>query len=230
MLISGLQKLTLLDYPGKIACTVFTGGCDMRCPYCHNALLVRNPELFPHIPEEEFFEFLDKRKGILQGVCITGGEPTIHKDLREFILKIREKGFKVKLDTNGNHPKVLKSLVDEGIIDYVAMDVKNSPDKYAQTIGVPCFRVETIEESIAYLLEKKVDFEFRTTVVRELHTENDIEEIAQWIEGTDKYYLQGFVDSGDLLCEGYSGYDKDEMENLLKIAKKYIKTAELRGM
>lgn len=229
MLISGLQKLTLLDYPGKMACTVFTGGCDFRCPFCHNASLVRNPEDFPKINEDEFFDFLEKRKNILEGVCITGGEPTIQKDLKEFIIRIREKGYLIKLDTNGNHPEILKELVNEGLVDYVAMDIKNSIEKYPITVDVKNFNIKNIKESVDFLLNNKVDYEFRTTVVKELHNEDDIVSIAKWIKGAKRYFLQGFVDSGDLICDGYSGYDKKEIESLLEVTKKYIVNTELRG-
>lgn len=229
MLISGLQKLTLLDYPGKMACTVFTGGCDFRCPFCHNASLVRNPEDFPKINEDEFFDFLEKRKNILEGVCITGGEPTIQKGLKEFIIRIREKGYLIKLDTNGNHPEILKELVNEGLVDYVAMDIKNSIEKYPITVDVKNFNIKNIKESVDFLLSDIVDYEFRTTVVKELHNEDDIVSIAKWIKGAKRYFLQGFVDSGDLICDGYSGYDKKEMESLLEVTKKYIVNTELRG-
>ena len=229
MLISGLQKLTLLDYPGKMACTVFTGGCDFRCPFCHNASLVRNPEDFPRIKEDEFFDFLEKRKNILEGVCITGGEPTIQKDLKEFIIRIREKGYLIKLDTNGNHPEILKELVNEGLVDYVAMDIKNSIEKYPITVDVKNFNIKNIKESVDFLLSDIVDYEFRITVVKEFHNKDDIESIAKWIKGAKRYFLQGFVDSGDLISDGYSGYDKKEMETLLEVTKKYIVNTELRG-
>ncbi len=229
MLISGLQKLTLLDYPGKIACTVFTGGCDFRCPFCHNASLVKNPNAFPRIKEDEFFDFIEKRKNILNGVCITGGEPTIQKGLKEFIVRIREKGYLIKLDTNGNNSNILKELVNDGLVDYVAMDIKNSIEKYPITVDTKNIDIESIKESADFLLSNKVDYEFRTTVVKEFHNKDDIEKIAKWIKGAKRYFLQGFVDSGDLICEGYSGYDKKDMESLLEVTKKYIVNTELRG-
>lgn len=229
MLLLGIQKLTLLDFPGKMACTVFTGGCDFRCPFCHNASLVRNFESCKRLTDEEFFDFLGKRKGVLQGVCITGGEPTLQPDLKDFIIRIKDMGYLVKLDTNGNHPHILKELVSDGLLDYVAMDIKNSPEKYGETAGVENFDISNIKESVEFLLQDNVDYEFRTTVVRELHSKEDIDNAAKWIKGAKRYFLQSFVDSGDLIGEGYSGYDKNEMENLLEIVKTYIDNAEIRG-
>lgn len=229
MLLLGLQKLTLLDFPGKMACTVFTGGCDFRCPFCHNASLVRDVADCVKLSEQEFFDFLNKRKGILQGVCITGGEPTLQPDLKDFIIKIRDMGYSVKLDTNGNNPNVLKELIDEGLLDYIAMDIKNSQSKYSLTAGVDV-KLENIIQSIELLKQEKVDYEFRTTVVKELHEESDFHNIGAWLKGARRYFLQGFVDSGDILCDGYSGYDKETLNNLLKITKQYVPTAELRGV
>lgn len=229
MLLLGLQKLTLLDFPGKMACTVFTCGCDFRCPFCHNAALVTGVSSAQPLPEEEFFSFLKKRQGILQGVCISGGEPTIQPDLKGFIKKIRDLGFKVKLDTNGNNPKVLAELINEGLLDYVAMDIKNGPSKYPLTAGVGGLSIDAVSESVKLLLSDVVDYEFRTTVVKEFHSEADIEEAARFIAGAKRYYLQGFIDSGNLIKSGLSGYDKHSMESLLKLTKQYVKTAELRG-
>lgn len=227
MKIKGLQKLTLLDFPGKIACTVFTGGCNMRCPFCHNASLVTRLDN-EYISEEEFFAFLSKRKGILNGVCITGGEPTLQPDLEDFIRKIKEMGYLVKLDTNGLNPDILKSLVNKELIDFVAMDIKNCKEKYAVTAGTD-LDISAIEESVEFLLSGAVPYEFRTTVVRELHTADDIDSIADWIAGAESYHLQTFTDSGDLIKGGFSGYTKKEMENLVKIAESRIKSVSLRG-
>lgn len=228
MLIAGLQKVTLLDFPGKLACTVFAPGCNFRCPFCHNASLVT--EKSELIPESEFFEFLESRKGRLQGVCVTGGEPTLQRDFKDFLAKIKSMGFLVKLDTNGYAPEKLKEAVNGGLADYVAMDIKNSLQKYGETVGIADFNTEPIKESVKFLLSGAVDYEFRTTVVRELHTAQDIEEITALIDGAKRYFLQGFVDSGDLIGEGLSGYDKKEMENLLKVAKMRLSVTELRGM
>ena len=229
MNIQGIQKLTLLDYPDHMACTVFTGGCNMRCPFCHNASLVLRPGENPAYFEEEIYAFLKKRQGVLDGVAITGGEPLLQHDLREFILRVRELGFAVKLDTNGSYPARLEALIKEGLLDYIAMDVKNSLEKYAQTVGVPHFDTAPIEQSIALLRESDVPFELRTTVVRELHTAEDIEDMGVWLAGDHKHYLQGFIDSGDLIRKGLSGYDKNQMVDLVNVLKAYVPRAELRG-
>lgn len=229
MLIKGLQKLTLLDYPGKMACTVFTAGCNFRCPFCHNASLVTNIDE-ERISEEEFFNFLQKRQGIIDGVCVTGGEPTLQPDLKEFLKKIKSLGYSVKLDTNGYRPDALKDVVNSGLVDYVAMDIKNSQSKYALTCGLESMDMTKINDSVEFLMSGVVDYEFRTTIVKELHNEDDIQDIVSWIKGAKKYFLQGFTDSGDLICTGYSGYDKTELQKLLNIAKNHFETVELRGI
>ena len=229
MLIKGLQKLTLLDYPGKMACTVFTAGCNFRCPFCHNASLVTNIDE-ERISEDEFLSFLQKRQGIIDGVCVTGGEPTLQPDLKDFLKKIKDLGYSVKLDTNGYRPEVLKNVVNSGLVDYVAMDIKNSQAKYALTVGLDSFDITKINESVEFLMSGVVDYEFRTTIVKELHTEDDIQDIVSWIKGAKKYFLQGFSDSGDLICSGYSGYDKTELQKLLNIAKNDLSVTELRGI
>ena len=203
-MIKGLQKLTLLDFPGVISATVFLGGCNLRCPFCHNASLVLPEKFGETMSDEEFFAFLDSRKGKICGVCISGGEPTLYPHIEEFILKIKERGFLVKLDTNGTRPEVLKRLVNKGLLDYVAMDIKNSPFRYGETVGIEDFDILGVAESTAFLMEGKVDFEFRTTVVKELHTIEDIENIGKWLEGEEKFFLQTFKDSGDLISCGYS--------------------------
>lgn len=229
MLIKGLQKLTLLDYPGKMACTVFTAGCNFRCPFCHNASLVTNIDE-ERISEEEFFNFLQKRQGIIDGVCVTGGEATLQPDLKEFLKKIKGLGYSVKLDTNGYRPDALKDVVNSGLVDYVAMDIKNSQSKYALTCGLESMDMTKINDSVEFLMSGVVDYEFRTTIVKELHNEDDIQDIVSWIKGAKKYFLQGFTDSGDLICTGYSGYDKTELQKLLNIAKNHFETVELRGI
>ncbi len=230
MNIQGIQKLTLLDYPDHMACTVFTGGCNMRCPFCHNASLVLRPGENPAYFEEEIYAFLKKRQGVLDGVAITGGEPLLQHDLREFILRVRDLGFAVKLDTNGSYPDRLEALMREGLLDYVAMDIKNSREKYAQTVGVPHFDVAPIEQSIALLRGSGVPFELRTTVVKQLHSAEDIEDMGVWLAGDHKHYLQGFIDSGDLIGTGLGGYDKNQMQDLVNVLKAYIPRAELRGV
>lgn len=229
MKIKGLQKLTLLDYPEKMACTVFLAGCNFRCPFCHNASLVTNID-GDYISEEEFFSFLNKRKGILNGVCITGGEPTLYPDLEDFIRRIKEMGYLVKLDTNGYNPDILIDLVNKGLIDYVAMDIKNSKEKYAVTAGLPSLDITRIEKSVQFLLSGAIPYEFRTTVVKELHNEEDMKSISHWIANADRYFLQSFQDSGDLIENGYSGYDKDYMQYLLNITKEGLTKANLRGV
>ncbi len=202
MKIYGLQKLTLLDYPGKTACTIFLGGCNFRCPFCHNASLVLGPDPAQAIAEEELFSFLKKRVGLLDGICITGGEPLLSPDLESFLTAVRQLGYTVKLDTNGSFPKRLQSLTASGLIDYVAMDIKHAPNFYSDAAGITVGGTalfSSIDESVHFLLSGAVDYEFRTTLVGELHREEDMEAIGQWISGAKRYYLQKFVDSGDLV-------------------------------
>ena len=229
MLIKGLQKTTLLDYPSKVAATIFTGGCNFRCPFCHNASLVTEIDADTFISEEEVLSFLSKRRGILDGICITGGEPLLQKDIALFCQKVRKLGLLIKLDTNGSRPDDLKSLIEEGLVDYIAMDIKNSKELYATTCGISSFPAE-VERSIGIIMNSGIPYEFRTTVVKELHTDTSIEALCQWIAGAERYYLQGFIDSGDLIGNGFSAYSADEMGELLEIAKKYIPSAELRGV
>lgn len=226
MLISGIQKLTLLDFPGKTACTIFCYGCNFLCPFCHNALLVtEKAEEF--IDEEEIFTFLKKRQGILDGVCVTGGEPTLQKNLKAFLSRIKEMGFAVKLDTNGYKPELLKEIIDEGLCDYVAMDIKNTPDKYALTVGKE-IDTEKILRSISILKEGKIPCEFRTTVVKEFHTEEDIREIARLLKSDIPFFLQQFKDSGNLIEDGLSAYSKEEMVSLTEAAREFLPQTKLR--
>lgn len=211
MRIQGFQKLTLLDFPGKVACILFTEGCNFRCPFCHNAALVSHVDPSARLQEEEILRQLEKRKGILDGVCVTGGEPLLQNGIEDFLGKLKEMGFAVKLDTNGSFPERLKAIVKAGLVDYVAMDIKNAREKYAQTVGVHSFAVAPIEESAAFLLTGKVPFEFRTTVTRELHTPADIAAIADWIQGAPAYYIQNFVDSGDLVGQGMHPVSKEDL-------------------
>ena len=233
MLIKGLQKLTLLDFPEKMAGTVFTFGCNLRCPFCHNASLVLSERADDTlIPEEEFFSFLQKRRGILEGVCITGGEPTLQPDLPAFIRKIRDMGFAVKLDTNGARPAVLKALVAEGLLDYVAMDVKNSLSAYPETVGLPAFDVAPVEESMDFLMAGHIPFEFRTTLVKGLHTPEGVAEMGRRLAGEERFFLQTFEDSGDLIAgEGdtLSSFTPAETQELLRILRQYVPNAQIRG-
>lgn len=230
MNIQGIQKLTLLDYPGKMACVLFTAGCNLRCPFCHNSRLVVNPEKESEYSEEDILSFLKKRQGILDGVVITGGEPLLQKDISDFIIKIRELGYSVKLDTNGTFPEKLRELIDKGLVDYVAMDIKNSPELYAETVGVSGFDISKIQESISVLLEGRVDYEFRTTVVREFHSVFGMDNVGKLIKGAKRHFLQAFVDSGEILCFGLSGVPKDEMEAMQKIMLNYVESCEIRGI
>ena len=230
MLIGGLQKLSLLDYPDRTCCTVFTVGCNFTCPFCHNASIIYKPFSGQTIPENEILDFLKKRKGLLDGVCITGGEPLLQKDLEHFIHEIRSSGFSVKLDTNGNYPERLQQLISNNLVDYVAMDIKNAPDRYSQTIGIKNFDLAPINESVSILMSNQVPYEFRTTVVRELHTEENILALAQWIQGAEKYYMQNFVNSDDVLSKGLHAYSEQEMYHFLDLVLPLLPSAELRGI
>lgn len=227
MRLGGLQKLTLLDFPGHVACTVFTPGCNFRCPFCHNTPLVTGTD-DPDYPIEEFFRFLEKRKGILDGVAITGGEPLLHRDIGDFIRRIRDLGFAVKLDTNGAFPDLLKELIDEKLVDYVAMDIKNSPEKYEKTAGVSGI-FPAVQKSAAILMENRVPFEFRTTLVDELHEPEDFEAIGKWLQGTENYFIQSFVDSGNILASGMHEASKEKTMRCLAAARKYLPETSLRG-
>ena len=227
MKINGLLKLTLLDFPGHTACTVFFGGCNFRCPFCHNATLVRGEG--ENITKEEFFKFLSKRQGLLDGVCITGGEPLLQRDIADFMRKIKEMGFEVKLDTNGSFPEKLKELCEAGLVDYVAMDIKSNLEGYSRAAGASV-NTEKIRESVEFLVGGTVDYEFRTTVAKGAVLLSDMEGIGELISGAKRYFLQGFVDSGDILGEGCGAYTQEEMSDMLATIKKYVPVAELRGM
>lgn len=231
MKLGGLQKLTLLDFPGHTACTVFTVACNFRCPFCHNASLV----LGGHggaddVNEEEFFSFLEKRKGILDGVAVTGGEPTLQKDLKPFLRRIKDMGFAVKLDTNGYAPEILKEILDEGLSDHVAMDIKSSREGYAKVSGVNGIDLSKIEKSIELLKNSNVTYEFRTTAVKGLHTAADFLKIGKWIGNVPLYFIQQYVDSGDIIESGYSAFTKEEMTALLAMARVGTPSAQLRGV
>ena len=231
MKIFGYQKTTLLDYPEHVAATVFTGGCNFRCPFCHNPELVfGDPKEFAMDPQE-IFAHLNKRKGILDGVCITGGEPTLQPDLEEFIRKVKDLGYEVKLDTNGFAPKVLQKLLDANLLDYVAMDLKATKEKYGMAVGIPALDISRIEESVDILLHCKIPYEFRTTVVKGIHEIEDFEAMAKWIAGCNAYYLQQFRD-GDLILKesGFSAFDVEEMQKMAEICGKHMKHVALRGV
>ena len=226
--IHGLQKTTLLDYPGKVACTVFLAGCNLRCPFCHNAPLVCACPA-PQMTEAELLSFLKKRQGILDGVCITGGEPTLRPELPAFIARIRELGFSVKLDTNGTNPAMLRRLLMDKQLEYVAMDIKNAPSRYHKTCGGVDV-LSAVQESAALLMEGHTDYEFRTTCVHPLHDAQALQEIGQWLAGAKAYYLQNFVDSGDLVGTGIQGLPPASMEALRQAVLPYIHNTQLRGI
>lgn len=231
MRIGGLQKLTLLDYPGHIACTVFTAGCNFRCPFCHNSSLVLPEEFSPPLETDELLSFLQKRRGILDGVAITGGEPLLHADMPELLEKIKSLGFLVKLDTNGTFPERLDALIRAGLVDRVAMDIKNSPALYGHTAGVPNMDLGAIDRSRALLLEGRVEYEFRTTVVKPLHTEESLRDAAKWIEGAAEYYLQQYRDPGCVLNnEGLGPYDEAQMRAFAEAVRPYVPSVQLRGL
>lgn len=233
MLLCGLQKTTLLDFPGHVACTIFTGGCNFRCPYCQNSELVLEPAAFPKLSEEEVMGFLRKRKGILEGVCVTGGEPTLQPDLAPFLRKIKEIGYLVKLDTNGYRPEVLQILLEEGLLDYVAMDVKASKEKYARTVGVPGMDVSKLEKSVSLLIgQDQIPYEFRTTAVKGMHDPEEFEEIGRWLAGARALFLQNYRESENVLdpTQNMGSFERRELENMAERARKYIARVEIRGV
>ena len=231
MRIGGLQKLTLLDYPGHIACTVFTAGCNFRCPFCHNSSLVLPEDFGPVVETDELLSFLQKRRGILDGVAITGGEPMLHADLPELLKEIKALGFLIKLDTNGTFPERLEALIEARLIDRVAMDIKNSPALYAETAGVPGLDLTAVDRSRALLLEGRVEYEFRTTVVKPLHTAESLVEAAKWIGGAAEYYLQQYRDPGSVICsDGLGPYDESEMRAFAEAVRPYVPSVQLRGI
>lgn len=233
-MICGLQKMTLLDYPGKIACTVFLGGCNFRCPFCHNSeLFMGKPQKL--MEDEEFFTFLKSRKGLLDGVCVSGGEPTLCKNLPEFMTKIKEMGFLTKLDTNGYRPEVLKALAEANLIDYVAMDVKNSPAMYAKTVGLETIELAKIEESLGFLIDGNTDYELRTTLVSQLHTEESIQDMGQWLvslvpgKKPKKLFLQSFVDRDTVLFGNLSAPETKVTQAFSQILEPFADAISIRN-
>lgn len=211
--LAGLQKLSLLDYPGKTCCTVFTFGCDFRCPFCHNGSLVLGQEDLG-ITEDEFFLYLKQRKNVLDGVCVTGGEPLIHSDIERFLRDIKSIGYLVKLDTNGSFPEKMMDLAKKGLIDYIAMDIKSSEKGYLKSVGLSDFEYSKIERSIDFLMEGNIPYEFRTTAVKELHSDSDFLSIAERINGAARYSLQGFVNSDDVIDKNLSAFSRSDMERI----------------
>lgn len=228
MKIHGLQKMTLLDFPGKVACTVFLGGCDFRCPFCHNYELA-DGSAKPVMEADELLAFLEKRRGLLDGVAITGGEPCLHPGLPELMRRMRGMGFAVKLDTNGAHPDRLNEILGEGLADYVAMDIKNSPEKYALTAGVMALDLAPVRRSVELLMAGPVDYEFRTTVVDELHEAADFETIGAWIRGARRWFMQPFADRDTVPYGGFHAPSAEKMGKWLEIMRRYVPDSQLRG-
>lgn len=230
MQIHGFNKTTLLDYPGQVAAVVFTGGCNFRCPFCQNGDLVLCPQSQPVVSKEELFAFFKKRKGILTGVCISGGEPTLSAELGEFITEIRDIGYRIKLDTNGYRPEVIAELLEKKLLDYIAMDVKNSSSKYGETTGISGLDIGKIRESIHTIMESGIAYEFRTTIVKEFHTKEDMRLIGEEIKGAEAYFLQGYQESGRVIMPGLHSCTKTELEELAEAIRPYVKKAEIRGV
>ncbi|MBQ7277712.1 MAG: anaerobic ribonucleoside-triphosphate reductase activating protein [Clostridia bacterium] len=229
MIIHGLQKMTLLDFPGRVACTVFLGGCEFRCPFCHNSELLDMTA--PGVMDDgELLRFLKTRQGLLDGVAITGGEPLLRRDLPQLLRSIRALGYKVKLDTNGNHPEALSAVLEEGLVDYVAMDIKNSPEKYARTVGLQKLNLGPINESIQLLLHGSTPYEFRTTVVEELHTRADFEAIGPWIFGAKAYYLQAFTDRDSVPFGGLHAPTREQLEEYSACMQPFVQYTAIRGV
>lgn len=234
MLILGLTKTTLLDYPGHVAAALFTGGCNFRCPYCHNRDIILNNTALPPLETEEIFTFLNKRRNVLTGVCITGGEPTLQPDLPELIRRIKEMGYLVKLDTNGTNPQMLQHLIHAGLIDYCAMDIKNAPEKYQRTVSYEHnntqFDIHAVCESVNILMQRQIPYEFRTTLVKELHDEADMLAIAQWIAGASAYFLQPYTDSAGVLCSGFHAHSDRTLRAFAALCQTFIPNTTLRGV
>lgn len=230
MRICGLQKLAMVDFPGKIAATVFTGGCNLRCPWCHNALLVTRLGESPALDETEVLSFLKSRRGLLDGVVLSGGEPLLQSGAADFLQKVRDMGYAVKVDTNGCFPAALAEILDRRLADYVAMDLKNSREKYAATCGLAALDLAPIDESLRLLRRSGVDFELRTTLVKELHAPADMEAIGKWVGDVPHYYLQNFVDSGNLIGSGFSAFERPELDEMAAVLRRYVTNVALRGV
>lgn len=231
MKIAGIQKLTLLDYPGTVACTLFTQGCNFRCPFCQNASLVL-PEQYPDpLPTDETLDFLRKRYGILEGVAITGGEPLLQPDIADFLTRVKEIGYRIKLDTNGTNPDALAELIEEGLVDRVAMDIKASPDGYHVAAGLSCVAVDRIDKTRALLMSGRTPFEFRTTVVNGIHTDEEMRKIAEWIAGDEEYYLQQYRESGEIVDRtGLTSPDEAQMRHYADIVRAFVPNVQIRGL
>ncbi len=230
MKICGLNKTTLLDYPGKVAATVFLGGCNLRCPFCQNGGLVLHPGVEPEVPVEDVTALLRKRQGILDGVCVTGGEPTLTAELPYFLSQIKGLGYLVKLDTNGTRPAVIRKLLEQKLVDYIAMDIKSSMEHYEKVSGIHGMNLEEIQESVRLVMEQAPDYEFRTTVVRELHKREDFESISKWLRGAKVYYLQAYRDSEQVIRREFTSYSRAELEEFKEILRGTISSVQIRGL
>lgn len=226
MIIRAVQKLSMVDFPGLLCATVFTPGCNLRCPFCHNGSLVLNDE--PNVDEEVVFDFFETRKNKLDAVCLSGGEPLLQKGVAEFLRKVKEMGFKTKLDTNGTKPQYLKELLSGGVVDYVAMDIKNSPGKYAETVGVKAFNLKPVYESIDIIKSSGVEYEFRTTVTKTFHDEESLLEASHMIEGAAAWYLQTYRESENVIDKSVEGYSEEEMKSLFEALRKTVPFVRLR--
>ena len=229
MEIFGLEKLSLVDYDGFVAATVFTARCNFRCGFCHNSALVLDYNNLSKIPEDEVLAYLTKRKGILEGLCITGGEPTLNPDLPEFIKKVKDIGYSVKVDTNGTNPEMVKLLVKERLADYFAIDIKNDREHYAEIIGLKNFDTKKVEQTVEFLLSGATKYEFRTTLIAEYHKAENIKLIAEWIKGADKYFMQKFKSGDNCISGGLSPVPENTAKEFAEIIRPYVKSVNLRG-
>lgn len=229
MEIFGLEKLSLVDFDGLVASTVFTGTCNFRCGFCHNALLVLDSKNLPIVPEEDVLEYLNSKKKILDGVCVSGGEPTLQKDLPLFLEKLRKTGLKIKLDTNGTNPQIVKTLVENNLVDYFAVDVKNDRDNYAKIIGFDKYDTSCVEKTVEYLITNDLDYEFRTTLIDEYHKEDNVKKIGEWIKGAKKYFMQKFKPGDNCISGGLTEVKEEKAKEYLNIVSPFVKKASLRG-
>ncbi len=229
MQLFGMEKLSLVDYDGFVAATVFTGGCNFRCGFCHNAALVVDSENLDILPESEVFSYLKKRKGIVEGVCVTGGEPTLNRDLPEFCEKLKKLGYSVKIDTNGTNPDMVKSLSENGLADYFAMDIKNDRENYAKIIGFDKYDTRNVEKTVDFFLSGGTDYEFRTTLISEYHHAENMAKISEWIRGAEKYFLQRFKSGDYCMSQNLSPVETAEAKAFADIVKPFVKSVKLRG-
>ncbi|MBP5466122.1 MAG: anaerobic ribonucleoside-triphosphate reductase activating protein [Clostridia bacterium] len=229
MELFGIEKLSLVDFDGKVAATVFTGTCNFRCGFCHNSPLVLDVKSLSPLPEEEVFSYLKKRRGILEGVCITGGEPTLQKDLPEFCEKVKSLGYAVKVDTNGTNPAMVKLLAENNLADYFAMDIKNDKENYAAIIGFEKYDTKDVEKTVDFFLSHDYEYEFRTTLIKEYHKKENIVKIGEWIKGAKRYILQKFKPTDACISTGLHEVQEDAAKEFLQMVSPFVKSAKLRG-